>query len=450
MTNEDKKLPATKEDKYEQFMVDTGAEAQILCKAINDKSMLIFKANNVDEEFFAKYKDLFKFLTEHEREYGNIPDVSTIAIKFNDFEIFDVVESEKYLIDQLYEQHNYRKTCIVVKQLEPMLVEDSNKAIEFLMSEIPKLAMDVRLDATNIIERADIRLQEYKYLQENHESIVIKTGFDELDDLVFGWKPVTLAFVIGRPNEGKSWLLHKFAESAWVQKKRVGIYSGEMPASDVGYRLDTLNKHISNTCLVRGNKIIDQEYSEHIVDMMQNPDPIFIATQKEFAGEPTASKIEAFIQKNKLDIVFLDQLSLMRDQRSSKGNKRIEYENICKDLLDLTMRLQVPIIVAAQANRKTGEDGDEDKLPRLEHIAESDAVGQTATNVIAMCQKDGRLLMQNIKNRNLARGGKLVYDWMIDKGIFEFNPEGTAETEDSGPMKRPEIPKRRTKKGEAF
>ena len=41
--------------------------------------------------------------------YGNVPDKATFLAKFNEFELVDVEESDKYLIDKIREEYNYYK-----------------------------------------------------------------------------------------------------------------------------------------------------------------------------------------------------------------------------------------------------------------------------------------------------------------------------------------------------
>lgn len=432
-----------------ELMEDKGPECSILCKVLSSKSMMILNSNNIDGTFFVKYRPLYDFINEHVSKYGQVPDISTIAIEFPDFSIFDVQESDQYLVDRMYEQHLFRLSCITLKKLEPLLQQDANKAVEFLQQEIPKLAGVTPLNSFDLVQQADVRLAEYEYMLEHQGEYFINTGFPELDQIIGGWKKEDVAIVLARPNQGKSWILHKLALEAWHQGKRVGIYSGEMSKTDVGYRLDTLDSHISNTCLQRGNKVVHGAYKDYVDYLGKQNVPIFITTQKDFNGRPTVAKLQAFIEKEKLDILFVDQLSLVQPSSKSK-DRRLQYEDIMQDFLDLTMRFQVPIICACQAKRKVAEDDRDDKLPLLEDIAESDAIGQVATRVISMCQKEGNLLLKMCKNRNLALGSKLAYLWNIDKGLFEFNPEGvenSAGTSDNpkkipasrrrGGMKRP-------------
>ena len=436
-------------EEFQELMEDKGPECSILCKVLTSKSMSVLTTNGIDESFFVKYKPLYQFIKEHNDKYNQVPDVSTIAIQFPDFTIFEVQESDQYLVDRMYEQHTFRLSCITLKNLEPLLQKDANKAVEYLQQEIPKLASITPFNSFDLISQADVRYEEYERMLGHTNDYFIATGFKELDEIIGGWKKEEIAIVLARPNQGKSWLLHKFALEAWKQGKNVGIYSGEMGKSDVGYRLDTLYSHISNTCIQRGNKVVQGTYKEYIDNVRKVPNPIHITTQKDFNGRPTVEKLQTFIEKEKLDILFVDQLSLIQPDTKIR-DRRLQYENIMQKFLDVTMRFQVPIICACQAGRKTLEDdAEKDKLPRLEHISESDAIGQVATRVLAMCQNDGNLLLKMAKNRNLALGNKLAYLWDIDKGTFEFNPQGASNPLDSvttqmphnrrrGGMKRPE------------
>lgn len=430
-------------EEFVDLMEDKGPECSILCKVLSTKSLMILNSNNIDGSFFVKYRPLYDFIVEHQNKYGQVPDISTIAIEFPDFSIFDVQESDQYLVDRMYEQHTFRLSCITLKKLEPLLETDAVKAVEFLQQEIPKLAGITPLNSFDLVQQAPERLAEYESMLDKQDEFFINTGFAELDTIMGGWKKEEIAIVLARPNQGKSWLLHKFALEAWKQGKRVGIYSGEMGKTDVGYRLDTLDSHISNTCLQRGNKVVHGAYKDYIDFLGKQNVPIFITTQRDFNGRPTVAKLQSFIEKENLDILFVDQLSLVSPRTKSK-DRRLQYEEIMQDFLDVTMRFQVPIICACQAGRKALEDDSEkDKLPRIEHISESDAIGQVATRVISMCQNEGNLLLKMAKNRNLALGSKLAYLWNIDKGMFDFNAEGTTGEEHDGPTKKAPASRRR-------
>lgn len=423
-------------EEFQDLMEDKGPECSILCKVLSSKSLMILNSNNIDGSFFVKYRPLYDFIVEHVSKYGQVPDISTIAIEFPDFSIFDVQESDQYLVDRMFEQHTFRLSCITLKKLEPLLQTDANKAVEFLQQEIPKLANITPINSLDLVKRGDIRFEEYEYLTQHKDEYFITLGFPEFDEQMGGIKKQDLIILEARPNQGKSWIMCKAALSAKTQQKRVGMYVGEMGKSDVGYRIDTLDSHISNTCLQRGNAVVHSQYKEYITELSKQEYPIFITTQEDFNGRPTPAKLQGFIEKNNLDLLLIDQLYNVQPTTKSR-DRRLQFEEICQEFLDITMRMNVPIICAAQAKRKASEDDREDKLPLLEDIAESDSIGQIATRVISMCQKDGNLLLKLVKNRNLALGSKVAYLWNIDKGLFEYNPQGLVTEQEQEVQKAP-------------
>lgn len=419
----------------ELILEDSGKEAQLLSKVIQDGSLNILTRNGIDEKYFVKYKSIYQFIVEHHKKYKQVPDSSTIVLNFEDFYPFEVNASEEYLIDSIVELHTYRETCIVVKQMESILKEDSHTAVNFLMTKIPELSKAGRIETLDLLAECESRFDTYIEMKDNSGDLVVPTGFIELDDITAGWMKDDLAFLMARPNQGKSWILDKYALSAYESGRKVGIYSGEMSDTLVGYRIDTLRSNISNTCLLRGNAIIESQYREYI-ELTKKLQGLEIVTQQQFGGKPTCSNLRSFIEKENLDILFVDQLSLVKDQQKRGGQQRyVDYENICQDLLSIVMEYKVPIICAVQASRESTKE--EDKMPKLEHVSGADAIGQVATKLIGIYQDrdKGHLIKQVVKNRNFALGPRLIYDWNIDKGIFSFNTDG--DSEDGAPMKKP-------------
>lgn len=218
-----------------------------------------------------------------------------------------------------------------------------------------------------------------------------------------------------------SWLALKFLAEAWKQGKRVGMYSGEMSDMQQGYRFDALFNHFSNTALRRGYEV--KGYAEYIENLKKVPNPFLITTPKDFNGMATVSKLRMFVEKNNLDILGVDQLSLMLDERASRGEQeRIKLGHISADLYLLSCELKIPIIALVQANREAAKKGnaDDNTAPQLEDIRESDDIGHNSSRVISMKQTKAGLLLNVIKNRGGRNGDKLLYHWDIDTGYFHY------------------------------
>jgi len=126
--------------------------------------------------------------------------------------------------------------------------------------------------------------------------------------------------------------------------------------------------------------------------------------------------LRAFIEKENLDMLCVDQHSLLEDDRKAK-NPVERASNISKDLKNLQVLKKIPIISVSQQNRGDTTDG----ITTM-NIAQSDRIGQDSTVVLAFEQKDGVLNLQIIKARDAGAGSKLQYAVNFDKGIFEFMP----------------------------
>jgi replicative DNA helicase len=264
------------------------------------------------------------------------------------------------------------------------------------------------------------------------EKYYVKTGFSELDKLIGGWDRLEeLATISARPGVGKSWVLLKCAVAALEQGLTVGMYSGEMSTNKVGYRFDTLNEHFSNFALYTGRNI-ERDYKQYIEDLENNSKNTFIvATPLDFNKKITVSKLRKFCIKNKLDMLGIDGITYLTDERYKRGdNKTTSLTNISEDLMSLSCELKIPILAVVQANRSgVEEDG---SAPSLESIRDSDGIAHNASKVLSIRQRNDRLNIEVTKARNCKVGTKVSYDWKIDTGEFEYNasPDEYVETEE--------------------
>ena len=397
------------------------AANQLINKIIQTKDYDVIKTNSLDDSYFGDYSKEFNFIVDHYKMYGNIPDISTFANKFPDFEFQDVGETNDYILDKLYEEYGYRQFATMIPDFQTALKEDSRKAYAFLQDIMPKLKPHTVCKGTDIIANGMERYELFKNRANNPEAATIKTGLPELDEIFGGWEyGDELVTIVARTNQGKSWLLMKFLTEAWKQGKRVGLYSGEMNAVKLGYRFDALYQHFSNRALVQGAQT--DGYKEYIENTANIKNPFMIITQKEFGGRPTVQKIRNFIEENNIEIMGIDQYSLMEDGRASfRDPTRLRLAHIAEDLFLLSSEYRIPILGLAQANRgATDKDGQE--APGLENIKESDDISHNSSKCIGMRQTNYGLVLDIIKNREGRVGDKLLYSWDIDTAHFAYIP----------------------------
>ena len=142
-------------------------QLQWLSKILQDKSLDIIERNYISYDYFYEYAEEFKFVQDHVREYGNVPDKATFLAKFPDIELVEVTETERYLVDTLKEEYLYQQSIPVLQKTAELLKTDSNAAAEYLASQVSVLQPQRGLGGTNIITQAQKRLEQYKERKEN-------------------------------------------------------------------------------------------------------------------------------------------------------------------------------------------------------------------------------------------------------------------------------------------
>jgi replicative DNA helicase len=232
----------------------------------------------------------------------------------------------------------------------------------------------------------------------------------------------------------------KIAVEAARQGRRVGLYSGEMSADKVGYRVDTLLGHIDNKAITRGTANYDpmiglayKQYIEHLPTAFTGT--IKVLTPNDINGPATVGALRTFIEKEQLDILLIDQYSLLEDQHHAKIMHE-KVANISKDIKNLQVMKQIPIVSVSQMNRTKNDDGEQDTT----QIGLSDRIGQDATCIIMLDReityKDpekrvidaDKLVLNLVKSRDGGEG-KLVYAADFNTGRFTFLNPNLTESE---------------------
>lgn len=415
---------------------------QILNKVIATQDYSLIQDNNLTVEYFVGYENEYNFIKNHFENYGKVPDKETFLSVFQDFSLLEVTESDSYLIDTINEELLYYRSVEVVQKVAELLKVNANDAVEYLHSSLPLLESKNTRVGIDIISEANQRLSEYEERKNSEGKWYITTGLEELDSIVNGWaKGEEFVVFFARTGQGKSWVLIKTCAHAWQLGYRVGYISPEMSPSKIGYRFDTVTSHFSNKNLTWGHE--EAGYAKYINELSTKKNPFIVATPKDFQNKVTVSKLRNFCKSNQLDIIGIDGITYLSDERYKRGDtKTTSLTNISEDLMALSLELQIPVLVVVQSNR-TGVKTEEEKgTPELEAIRDSDGIAQNATKVISLRQTGEGLEFGIKKHRDGATGGKLIYNWDIDKGEFSYVPSDNDSIRTSHREKKSEEAKR--------
>lgn len=401
-------------------------QLQVINKILSTSDYSIVTNNYLTVEHFTGYEPEFTFISDHYAKYGNVPDRETFLDKFPEFDFIEVAETDKYLVDTLSEEYLFTKSAPILKKAAELLKSDSLAAAEYLNTQMAILQPAAISEGVDIISQARERYDKYIETREHQRDSFFESGFQELDEITHGIKRGEELFVIvARTNQGKSWILEKMCSHVWKIGFNVGYVSPEMTATSIGYRFDTLFSNFSNKSLAWGKDDLDQDtYNSYIGDLESRDNKFMVAIPKDFGYQMTVGKIKQWILAKKLDLVAIDGITYMADERASRNDStNTRLTHISEDLMAMSVELGVPVLVVVQANRSGVATEENSGTPELESIRDSDGIAHNASIVISIRQKKDNVLEMGIKKQRTGSvGGKLNYTWDIDTGNFTFIP----------------------------
>ena len=415
------------------------AQFQIINKVLQNKDYSFITLNNLTAEHFYAYKAEYEFIKAHYANYHTVPDRLTFVQHFPEFIIQDVNEPDNYLIEQLLNDYNQSYLATRLNNLKKLLeADDTPGALRYFQDSLDKLHIGSALQCTDIMSDTT-RYERYLDAGTNQSKYFISTGFPELDKIITGIDRRNENMVIAaRTGVGKSQMMCAMAAAASKQGLCVGIYSGEMSVDKVAYRIDTMLGKVDNRKISRGDLFYKDHYKSYLESLAcANYGPIKVITPADIAGPATVSALQAFIEKEHLDILFIDQYSLLEDE----SRARVAHEkvaNISKAVKNLQVLKQIPIISVSQMNRTKNDDNSQDTT----QIAMSDRIGQDATVLLMLDKKDAedpnqqgayKFTINIVKSRDGGDGRKLDYLWNFNTGDYRYisnETDGVTSEED--------------------
>ena len=408
------------------------SQLQVLNKVLQTKDFSLIELNNLTEDFFFNYRAEFNYIKNHYEKYQSVPDKLTFINIFPEFDIIEVTEPDNYLIEQLYKDYNSSFIASRFNQIKKLIEEDkTDEAVAYLVNSVDNLHQGSAIQSHDLLNDTS-RYDHYLERVTNHDKYYIRTGFPELDNIIGGLDRENENMVIAaRTGIGKTWTLLIMAAAAVQQGLRVGIYSGEMSVDKVGYRIDTIIGGINNNIITRGiDTSVQMQYKNYLENLKKGiyskdgRGALKVLTPNDIAGPATVAALRAFVDKEHLEILFIDQYSLLEDtSHAQSGHERVA--NISKAVKNLQVMKRIPIVSVAQMNRTKNDDGEKDTT----QIGLSDRIGQDATCVIMLDRereyldeqktqvKDDKLIMDITKSRD-GGTGKLVYKANFNTGKF--------------------------------
>jgi replicative DNA helicase len=291
---------------------------------------------------------------------------------------------EKAVLRQLIEVG----TGIVNDGFKPEGRESSEVLAQAEMA-VFKIAEQGRRGRADFVPLREAMKEAFQLLQERYENqgsvTGLPTGFHDLDEMTAGLQPSDLIILAARPAMGKTTLALNLAEYAALKtKKAVAVYSMEMSASQLAFRLISSIGRVNATRL-RTGQLEDEDWSRvNMAIKMLSEVKIFIDDTPALSPDVLRSKARRIKREHDLGLIVIDYLQLMAVPGTGE-NRATEISEISRSLKALAKELNVPVIALSQLNR--GLESRTDKRPVMADLRESGAIEQDA-DIIMFIYRD--------------------------------------------------------------
>ena len=317
---------------------------------------------------------------------------------------YSTAENLSYLSKELH-RNNLRKTLNELKQEHNFFPTAELEQTMFdILAEMNKIGAS--RDEGNLQEAFDL----FEYRLENDVPQGIKT-FSQMDSALGGGIQAGMLITIGaRPAVGKSAFAINLIQKCLERNKgmRVDLFSLEMPKREILARFLSLNTKIQSYYFKNMNKMltpVEKETVRNTIEYYRQEDIQVYDKVSDINRILAIIKERASTAKENGYIAVIDYVGLIK-VANSKKDRRLQIEEITRELKVLANEYQIPIIILSQLSR--GVESRQDKSPQLSDLRESGSIEQDSnvvgflTNVDTELNNDGyqRIEFQIRKNRD--------------------------------------------------
>ncbi|WP_349401688.1 replicative DNA helicase DnaB [Candidatus Phytoplasma solani] len=284
-------------------------------------------------------------------------------------DLLDLIKHLPIELSKTKNIHNYLQT---VKNQVEGFIQNTKSPFISTKTLIPSLRQNIITD------------------NEDNQFIGIKTGFDNLDELVSGFKNKQLIILGARTGMGKTAFMlnlitnitknfHQKQElESKPKKQNAVIFSLEMTSEELGIRLISSVSQVPLTKLQHKTLNKEDRFALAKAEFELTKLNILIDDDRNNKIEDIKNKCRQMKYTKGLDVVFIDYLHLLKEEQNYNTYQATAV--ISRELKKLASELNIPIIALSQMNRATNIR--EVKSPQLSDLRDSGTIEQDADVVM--------------------------------------------------------------------
>jgi replicative DNA helicase len=386
----------------------------------------------INELYFVdEYKTMWKYLRRMKAQHDSLPSIDTFSQRFPDFDQQKVRRAElPMLLDQIRKRWKFiefmgRLNDVAGSGIDYENVDDK---IQLLMGQLNTLAFTSR-ERSHMVDlfSEEARKRIMKDQKKRRSGLVagIPTGLRRFDRENMGLQKQKMVVAIGRTGIGKSWMDLLFAAKAVQGGQKVVLYPLEMTLTETAYRLYSIfsqdmlggSKVIKNLDLTRGH--IPPKKLVRLLHLLEDKfhGQLYVADVGSLADPYTIERVEAEVEVLRPDMFWVDYITLLKAPPGSKQDgEHVMVRQLSNGIASVAKRRDCVGGCSAQVNREALKT--RAFLPRLEHIAYGDSIGQDADQVFSLNRKGDYLFYALVKNRGGTEIPKMRMHFKPNEGIL--------------------------------
>lgn len=356
----------------------------------------VYDFNPISEDLFLnnENREIYHTVIEYyvEKGYPTVPEVFNQLILKNTSE--DVKQhfiagpsqsagtTDFSIALRLLEDSIERKSKRVIETVEKKKLTGIEYA-ETIREEIDKVLLEkfncYRKDTRTNEQKVYDLLNTIKRTREGKASDYLPTGFENLDDAIIGIPKSHLTTIASRPGMGKTSFMLKLKRNLVKQGFKSLIISIEMTSDQL------LVKDLSAYSRIDSRKIESGDIKGKENDLLTHAtrslceENYFIEDDSSWTTEKVKATIRKYILSKKIDIVFIDYLTLIRTT-NRKDRFDLAVGEMTNSLREFAKDTGLPIVILSQLNRDCERRND--KKPILADLKESGSIEQDSKTVL--------------------------------------------------------------------
>lgn len=394
----------------------------------------LFQLKRINREWFtvSKYKRVFEALETTEGEYTGVIDVwgflavdhgeQTISVSelqeiAGDGELTYDFEKNVDLLEQCFLTASLQEACLSYME------RPSKDNYENLLAFAHVLNARETTKDTGSLETSLETLA--TALEEDIQPPSIQT-FGKFD-LHFsgGLDPGMLLTIGARPAVGKTAFASVNLAIKALQRNSdlsVLVFSLEMPKREILARYISRLTGISTGKLKRPHKLLsdlEKEKVSQAIELIKSWDVKVFDEYNAISQILSAIRREVATNDKQKRLVIIDYLGLIAADKGASRERRLQLEEITRDLKIIANQLGLVIVLLSQLNR--GLEGRQDKTPQLSDLRESGSIEQDSNVVGFLYQDEQDEGITNFIIRKNREGtqGTIRFRFIGEKMLFE-------------------------------